>query len=444
MSFYLGSTPQGGLLHVTSNSVGESVMQGPPISTTVFHSSLPYVELIGAYTVPINRDTAYDGYGIRNVGPSRTGLITATIPAALFTYFNNDYMVFVSCSSRNSGNVPVVVQPGAQSIYNPSYYNPDYPRRIISSRTFLPSKDVPTGGGYYGNDYTNPNALRTSPVASSSTPYLLLSFNEAYGGIFSNTFLQTRGTEELIDVPASTGTVYVFNVSKSNLELILSSGMSVSLSASSFIINGNGKTLDFNTYSFISTENSSGGAIKISNANRDSVQYGLNVFNLNKSTATGWEFDFTTNNFYIKKVIGSTKETLISPTTKFLTLKTSFSHAARFSHSDDYPNTVLKSYSSAFKFCIVMISGTVTMNGVDLPLPSHYLLVFSNEPGTKSLASFTASFTNNQGGTTARTGKFSCEITSGRLDIKYESTRSGNVYGINSNVDVTISVLAFD
>lgn len=444
MSFYLGSTPQGGLLHITSNSVAESAMKGSPISTTVFHSSLPYVELIGAYTVPINRSIAYNGYEYRDYGQAYTGLITATIPPELFTYFNNDYMIFVSCASRNSGNVPVVVQPVAYSRYSPSYYNPDYPRRIISSRTFLPSENVPIGGGYYGNSYTNLNALRTSTVASSSTPYLLLSFNEAYGGITNNTFLQTDGTASLIDVPAATGIVYVFNVSKSSLQLSLTSCMSVSLSASNFIINGNGKTLNLNTYSFISTTNTSNGAIKFADAKRKQVQYGFDIFNRDKSTATGWEIDFTTSNFYIKKVIGNVKETLVSPTTKYLILKTSFSHVAEFYHSGDYANTVLKSYSDSFKFCIVMISGTVTMNGVNLPLPSHYLLVFSNELGVKTLALFAASFKNNQGGTTTRTGMFSCEVTNGSLDIKYQSTTYGNPYNINSQVDVTTSVLVFD
>lgn len=441
MSLYLGKTSIGGVLHVTSDTQSSSALQNGILPSTVFHSKLPYVGFIGKYTVTINSNAAYAGYSIRGLGEAYVGLITATIPSNLFPYFNSDYMVFVACKSVNSGGNYVISRVTAQSYYSPSYYN-NYSYYSVTSRTFLPSPNVPIGGDYYNTSYANTNALQTSFTASSSSPYLLLSFNSG-SAASPGIFLQTYGGASQLDAVNSTGYLYIFKLSKGNPVIGNSYGCSVLLNKNQFIINGNNTSLDMTDYSFISSVNPSSGDVKFSDNQCRNIVNGLSIYNQDKIPATGWSISMG-NSFSVVKHTATGDIPIINSSINYTKLVNTLNIPVSIYHSGDYSNSSISSWSGSYSFFVVLAHIDSVMNGVTVSIPSHFYIGFPSDNNESQLCHVAASMTNYQGGTTSRHNIISVNANSSLIDIKYQSYLSGNPYPIDSNTTGNIIVYVFN
>ena len=443
MSLYLGNSSKGGILHVTSDQRSSAELNGDAIATTVFHSSLPYLDLVTYTDVTINKEIAYDGYSISGIGASYTGLFTATIPDSLFQYFNNNYLVMIQCQTRNSGYVPFIVRREASTTYNDSYYN-NYNTYSTGARTFTNSTAVPIGGGYYNNPYTNRNKIQTQMTPDSAFRYLILSFGEIGPSSYDAIYLQSSSGVNLIDNVVSVGRAYVFNLRSSKLDLKNSYGLSVQLDNSNFILTGDGSQINLSTYSFV-TSAASSGDLNFPIIKGSSIIGGLNMFNINKVPATGWSIDFSSTNFNIIKFSSVGSASIINPSISYLKLISKLDLPLGISHSGDYGLTNILSYNGSYKFFIIFITFTAIMNGITVSLPPHYHLGFATEQTSVSIARATVAVTNNQGGKTARSSVFTSENSSSSVNLQYNSyLSSGNVFTISSSISGTASLLIFN
>ena len=442
MSLFLGDTNKGGILHVTSDYRSSAELAGDPIVSTVFHSSLPYLELVTHVDITINGTSAYDGYSIRDIGNSYTGLFTATIPDSLFQYFNNDYLVMIQCSTRNSGYVPFIVRREATTIYSDSYYN-SYNTYSTGARTFTNSIEVPIGTTYYNNPYTNMQKIQTRNYPDSIFRHLILSFGEVGSSIFDNIYLQGTGGAVHMDIVNPVGKAYVFNLRASKLAIRNTYGLSVQLDNSNFILTGNGNQINLSTYSFV--KNAVGtGDINFADIRGKTLIGGLNMFNINKVPATGWDIDFRTSNFSITKLSSIGNVSLINPDIMYLKLVNKIDLPINIAHSGDYPLTTILNYTGSYKFFIIFITLSATMNGITVQLPTHYHIGFLTNQGSNLFAGASVAVTNNQGGKTSRSSVFYVDNSSLAVNIQYKSYLSGNPYNINTNITGTTSLLIFN
>lgn len=443
MSLYLGNTSKGGVLHVTSDYRASYELAGDPITSTVFHSSLPYLDLVTYTDVTINKEIAYDGYSIRGIGASYTGLFTATIPDSLFQYFNNNYLVMVQVQSRNSGYVPFVVRREASTSYNDSYYN-NYNTYSTGARTFTNSTAVPIGGGYYNNPYTNMNKIQTQTTPDSTFRYLILSFGESGPSGYEAIYLQSSSGVNLIDDVLAVGRAYVFNLNPNRLDLRNTYGLSVQLDSSNFIVTGDGNQVNLSNYSFV-TSSSSSGDLNFPVVKGSSIIGGLNMFNINKVPATGWNIDFRSTNFSVTKFSSEGSASIINPNISYLKLVSKLDLPLGISHSGDYGLTNILSYNGSYKFFIIFITFTATMNGITVSLPPHYHLGFATEQTSTSIAWATVSVTNNQGGKTGRSSVFTSANNGSSVNLQYNSyLSSGKVFTISSSITGSASILVFN
>lgn len=443
MSLFLGHTNKGGILHVTNDSRSLSELSGDPINSTVFHSSLPYLELVTYTDVTINKHIAYDGYSLRGVGSSYTGLFTATIPDSLFPYFNNNYLVMIQCQTRNSGYAPFIARRAATTTYDDSYYN-NYNTYSTGARTFTNSTAVPIGGGYYNNPYTNMDKIQTQMTPDSSFRYLILSFGERGPTTFEALYLQSSGAASQIDDVVSVGRAYVFNLKSSKLDLRNSYGLSVQLDNSNFILTGEGSQINLSTYSFV-TSAAGSGDLNFPVISGSSVIGGLNMFNITKVPATGWNIDFSSTNFSVTKLSPVGNVSIINPNITYLKLISKLDLPLGISHSGDHALTNILSYNGSYKFFIIFITFTATMNGITVSLPPHYHIGFITEQTSTSIARATVSVTNNQGGKTDRSSVFTSANNGSSVNLQYNSYLSfGNVFNISSSISGTASLLVFN
>ena len=442
MSLYIGNTNRGGILHVTKDFRSPVELSGDPIDSTVFHSSLPYLDLVTSEDVVINRDIAYDGYSINGVGSSYTGLFTATIPEALFNYFNDAYLIMIECKSRNSAYSKFVVRRTAITYYNDSYYN-SYSRYSTGARTFTDSTSVPIGGGYYNNPYTNLNKIKTSTSPSSIYKYLILSFFDRGSSLSDAIYLQSSGGSSQIDVTDSIGKIYVFNLKSTRLDPRYTSALSVQLDKSNFILRGDGSQVNLSDYSFVTSQGTNGD-INFPIINGNSIVSGLNIYNINKVSATGWDIDFSSLNFSINKLSSVGTSSLITQNISYVKLVSKIDSNIILSHTGDYVSTSVLSYTGEYKFYVIFITFSATMNGITVDLPPHYHLGFINELTSSDIATASVAVTNNQGGKTSRVAKFNSSNSQNLIDLRYSSERVGNVYTISSNISGIASLLVFN
>lgn len=445
MSLYIGknSTNTGGLLHITNNIESEEVLKNSITDNTVFHSSLPYLNLVDSREVTINRSVASDGYSIKGIGTSYTGLITATIPSDMFQYFNNDYLVIIACSSSNSNNIPSFTSFPARAVYNNSYYN-NYSRYTGSSRTFTNSPYVPVGGGYYNSNYANLLAMSTSNVADSNFKYLVLSVGNSGNNPYDAIFLQTSGGLSQIDNVNPIGTAYVFKISKSHPYPGYNGDLSVMLDRNNFIISGSGNVVDLENHSFVKYSSLEDSDIKYIAPRSNTKISGLSIFNKDKIPAIGWDINFESSNFYIKKITQSNGAIpIIDSSTNYMKCTSVIDIPINISHPGDYSLPNFYSYVGSYSMCIVLISVTCVIGGISVDIPSHYQVVFNTNYTTNTLSTSSVSVTNNQGGKTARVCKFTTTNSSNGLVIGYSSYLSGNIYNISANVYGTINIIVF-
>lgn len=445
MSLYIGknSTNTGGLLHITNNTESEEVLKNNITDNTVFHSSLPYLNLIDSREVTINREVACDGYSLKGIGLSYTGLITATIPSDMFQYFNNDYLVIIACSSSNSNNIPSFTSFPARAVYSTSYYN-NYSRYTESSRTFTNSPYVPVGGDYYNNNYTNLLAMSTSNVADSNFKYLVLSVGNRAYDIYAAIFLQTSGGLSQIDNVNPIGTAYVFKISKSHPYPGYNGDLSVMLDRNNFIISGSGNVVDLENHSFVKYSSLEDSDIKYIAPRSNTKISGLSIFNKDKIPAIGWDINFESSNFYIKKITQSNGAIpIIDSSTNYMKCTSVIDIPISISHPGDYSLPNFSSYVGSYSMCIVLISVTCVIGGIPVDIPSHYQVVFNTNYTTNTLSRSSASVTNNQGGKTTRVCEFTTTNSSSGLVIGYSSYLSGNIYNISANVYGTINIIVF-
>ena len=419
MSLYLGKTSSGGLLHVTSDSKSKAELTGSPIPTTVFHSSLPYLELISVTNVTINTTTASNGYSVRGYGTWMTGLITATIPDSLFQYFNDGYLILVECTSRNSNNVPAIIVRAAMSAYSSSYYN-NYNTYHRSMRTFTNTINVPIGGDYYNTSYANVMALPVRYNADSSFRYLVLSFGESSGVMTDNCFLQTDGAAQFIDVVNPVGKVYVIKLHSTNLSIGNSNGLSVLLNKNQFIVSGNGNSIDLSNYSFVSSSGTSGDVNFLTQFSKSYVG-GFNFFNKEKLPATGWNINFNSSNFYIDKLTSQGTKRFISPTTNYLKLVSSSSYDINLSFYNSYSKVSLLQYNGNYKFFIVFMSLYTNVNGYTTEIPSHYQVGFVSNQAEYAVGTSFVSMTNTSAATTTKAARISYVNSGSQINVYYDS-----------------------
>lgn len=442
MSLYLGTSPKGGVLHISSDYKSQTELAGDPIETTVFHSSLPYLDLVVSQEIPITGRKASRGFSWRGYGTAYMGLFTAEIPESLFQYFTDDYLVLVEVKSRNSNYEPFLVRSIATAIYDSSYYN-NYSTYSSGANVFTDSPDVPKGGGYYSNNYANFFKIKTAPYPSTAFKHLMLAFAQRSSSLADNIYLQGEGGAGTIDVVDSVGKIYVFNMTASKLNPAFIDGLSVQLDSNNFVITGDNKQTDLSTYAFV-TSGGSSGDVSFQKIGGKSTVGSFDLFNKDRIPATGWNIDFSSSNFSINKLSNEGTTSLINPSISYVKLSETISVPLDLAHSGNYTLTDLINYNGGYKFFIAFIAFSATMNGKTVQISSHYHIGFAENTTSETFTTARVGVTNYQLGKTHRIASFLADNSLDSIALQYKSTLSGNSYPISTSLSGSLTLLVFN
>ena len=201
MSLYLGNSINSNkILHITDSFVPEnSIKVDYALPSTIFHSSLPYLQLVASYTIPVTRSITFTTSGLADY--CFTGLFSNEAIDLILA----GYSYVIVLSSINSNNREVIVDTASRF----------YVRTGVS-----PSINFGTNAPYSWGPTVNSSSWESNP---SSTPsytnkYILLSDKLNYDNPFL--YPHNYGQHSLDTVNNSIASVYFFNIKNNNLEII--------------------------------------------------------------------------------------------------------------------------------------------------------------------------------------------------------------------------------
>ena len=303
MSLYLGNSINSNkILHITDSFVPEnSIKVDYALPSTIFHSSLPYLQLVASYTIPVTRSITFTTSGLADY--CFTGLFSNEAIDLILA----GYSYVIVLSSINSNNREVIVDTASRF----------YVRTGVS-----PSINFGTNAPYSWGPTVNSSSWESNP---SSTPsytnkYILLSDKLNYDNPFL--YPHNYGQHSLDTVNNSIASVYFFNIKNNSLE-ILNSTNKINIDHNTFIIgtpNVDINLANFKPMRYLDTPSSTSFSTLNSLLN-------IQPYILPNSTVNSWIIDGsgTSDGKIIKVLASGEQEEIISNRSKNLVLLSSTS-----------------------------------------------------------------------------------------------------------------------
>lgn len=216
MSIYMGTSNSGNkILHMTDTLVSsDDIKSDTALPSTIFHSSLPYLQLFASYDVPVIRTLTFAG------SSGSMYSFTAPIPNDAIDLALAGYKFIVVLSTTNTGGRRVIVDASSRF----SVRSGNYPF-AYGTLTYAWG---PTANAYSWQE--NP-----SSVPSYTNKYILLSDFGNYTDPFLYPSTGSGHSYPLDNVIGNTATVYFFNIKHNDLEVI-NSPKSIYIDNSTFLI----------------------------------------------------------------------------------------------------------------------------------------------------------------------------------------------------------------
>lgn len=303
MSLYLGTSISGNkILHITESFVAESnIKLDSTLPSTIFHSSLPYLQLIASYSIPITRSITYTS------GTYSDYCFTGLFSNEAIDLILAGYSYVVVLASANSNNIEVIVDSASR-----------FNVRVGVS----PGIDFGTNSPYSWGPTVNAGSWEDNPysIPSYTNKYILLSDKLNYDTEFLYPHNYGPLGNMLDTVTNNTAKVYFFNIKNNSLD-ILNSTNKINIDYNTFIIgtpNGDINLASFKPIRYLTTP--SGTSFSTLNSNLNIQPYITPT-----SPVSSWIIDGsgTSDGKIIKVLANGFQEEIISNRSKNLVLLSS-------------------------------------------------------------------------------------------------------------------------
>lgn len=230
MSIFIGTSNSGNkILHMTNALVNSTdIKSDVALPSTIFHSSLPYLQLLTSYNVTVTRSVTYTSGGYADYS------FTALFPNTAIDLVLAGYKYVIVLSSTNSSGRTVIVDSASR-----------FNVRVGVS----PSINFGTTSAYSWGPTANAGTWEDNPysVPSYTNNHILLSDKLNYDTRFL--YPHNYGTlgNALDSVNGNIATVYFFNI-KGNLLETISSTNSIFIDYNTFLIGTPSGNIDLATF----------------------------------------------------------------------------------------------------------------------------------------------------------------------------------------------------
>ena len=230
MSIFIGTSNSGNkILHMTNTLVSSTdIKSDVALPSTIFHSSLPYLQLLTAYNVTVTRSVTYTTGGYSDYS------FTALFPNAAIDLVLAGYKYVIVLSSANSSGRNVIVD-SASRFYVRVGTSPMFNYGTTNAYSWGPTANA---GTWEENPYS---------VPSYTNKYVLLSDKLNYDTSFLYPHNYGPLGNALDSVNGNTATVYFFNIKHNDLEVINSTS-SIFIDYNTFLIGTPSGNIDLATF----------------------------------------------------------------------------------------------------------------------------------------------------------------------------------------------------
>lgn len=338
MSIFIGTSNSGNkILHMTNTLVNSTdIKSDVALPSTIFHSSLPYLQLLTSYNVTVTRSVTYTD------GRYSDYSFTALFPNSAIDLVLAGYKYVIVLSSTNSGNRNVIVDSASR-----------FSVRVGVS----PAINYGTSKAYSWGPTVNAASWEENPysVPSYTNKYILLSDILNYDTRFL--YPHNYGTlgNALDSVNGDVATVYFFNIKDNALEVINSTS-SILIDYNTFLIGTPSGNIDLSTFKpmrYISSPTATSFSTLNSTIN-------IQPYIPPVSPLLSWIIDGTSSNAgsIIKKLTDGSTENIISSTSKNLVLIDSLAKTYNISINNGSATLSLGVSVSSDEAISVVASGT--------------------------------------------------------------------------------------
>lgn len=338
MSIFIGTSNSGNkILHMTNTLVNSTdIKSDVALPSTIFHSSLPYLQLLTSYNVTVTRSVTYTGGGYSDYS------FTALFPNSAIDLVLAGYKYVIVLSSTNSGNRNVIVDSASR-----------FGVRVGVS----PAINYGTSKAYSWGPTVNAASWEENPYSAPSytNKYILLSDKLNYDTRFL--YPHNYGTlgNALDSVNGDVATVYFFNIKDNALEVINSTS-SILIDYNTFLIGTPSGNIDLSTFKpmrYISSPTATSFSTLNSTIN-------IQPYIPPVSPLLSWIIDGTSSNAgsIIKKLTDGSTENIISSTSKNLVLIDSLAKTYNISINNGSATLSLGVSVSSDEAISVVASGT--------------------------------------------------------------------------------------
>lgn len=427
MSLYIGDDDIGrSIVHITNTMEEVNTMKNTNLlDSTVFHSSLPYLNIIASFTTNTFRSVVKLPYSVDH-GPAYRAKFTMEVPLEAMPYFNDNYMVFIIVSSRNSGYERFNAFKVSAGVASTISVQPHYTSTGYASFTDKINFNN-NGNGYEENISAYPN---------STYKYIELAWGR--GTFYSSALLQGSGRLENIDEISSTGLLYVINIKDNNYYPIINNPNSVLIGNNKFHILGD-TTFDLANARFLER-------------NRPYDQYSFKLDNLmvnplNLNPLPIVEIDLKSiyggNSFITKKLSDNSIVDIVnSSSTKFIRYAGTIT--VPIDSTMNYSGTTIIDLSSLSNvaFFIIVLSGDYLNGWKNLDIKPSFIEMSEGDQ-EKTIGSHTIITTNSQGGYTECYIKTEISYTSNIVRLSFITSFMHSYFTTKMRLLGTCNILYF-
>lgn len=427
MSLYIGDDDIGrSIAHITNTIEEANTMKNTNLlESTVFHSSLPYLNIIASFTTNTFRSVVKLPYNIDG-GNAYRAKFTMEVPPESMTYFNDNYMVFIIVSSRNGGNKRFNVFKASSGIASTIRVQPHYTSTGYASFTDKINFNN-NGNGYEENISAYPN---------STYKYIELAWGK--GSFYSSELLQGNGRLANLDEISSTGLLYVINIKDNEYDPIINNPSSVLIGNNKFHILGD-TTFDLANARFLER-------------NRPYDQYSfkldnlmVNPLNLNPLPIVeiGLKSIYGGNSFITKKLSDNSIVDIVnSSSTNFIRYVGTITVPIDLTRRVSGTTTIDLSSLSNVAFFITVLSGDYFNGWKNLNIKPSFIEMSEGDQ-EKTIGSHSVSTTNKQGGFTSCANQATISYTSNVVRLSFTTSFMHSYFTTNMRLLGTCKILCF-
>lgn len=230
MSIFIGTSNYGNkILHMTNTLIGYSdIKSDVALPSTIFHSSLPYLQLLTSYNVTVTRSVTFGYKGEADYS------FTALFPNDAIDLVLAGYKYVIVLSSTNSSGRNVIVDSASRFSVRVGV-SPSIDYGTTSAYSWGPTANAATWeeNPYSVPSYTN-NHILLSDLLNYDTRFL---YPHNYGPLGN----------ALDSVNGDTATVYFFNIKHNDLEVVNRTS-SIFVDSNKFLIGTPSGDIDLATF----------------------------------------------------------------------------------------------------------------------------------------------------------------------------------------------------